>query len=97
VSEKTIRNIWHQQGLPSIALRASNSQEIRTLLRSYAMSWLYLNPPDQAVVLWVDKSGVQGVDMTRPVLPLVPELPVRQTRITSAICTTCCGHFSLRA
>ena len=41
---------------------------------------LYLNPPDQAVVLCVDeKSQVQALDRTRPVLPLRPGLAERQT------------------
>jgi transposase len=41
---------------------------------------LYLNPPDRAVVLSVDeKSQVQALDRTRPVLPLRPGIPERQT------------------
>src|SRR5204862_6301192 len=41
---------------------------------------LYLNPPDHAVVLCVDeKSQVQALDRTRPVLPLRPGLAERQT------------------
>ena len=40
---------------------------------------LYLNPPDHAVVLCVDeKSQVQALDRTRPVLPLRPGVPERQ-------------------
>ncbi len=41
---------------------------------------LYLNPPDRALVLCVDeKSQVQALDHTRPVLPLRPGVPERQT------------------
>jgi transposase len=41
---------------------------------------LYLNPPDHAIVLCVDeKSQVQALDRTRPVLPLRPGVPERQT------------------
>lgn len=41
---------------------------------------LYLAPPERAVVLAVDeKSQVQALDRTRPVLPLRPGLPQRQT------------------
>jgi transposase len=41
---------------------------------------LYLNPPQHAVVLCVDeKSQVQALDRTRPVLPLRPGLAERQT------------------
>ena len=41
---------------------------------------LYLNPPDHALVLCVDeKSQTQALDRTRPILPLRPGLPERQT------------------
>jgi transposase len=41
---------------------------------------LYLNPPDAAVVLCVDeKSQIQALDRSAPVLPLMPGVPVRQT------------------
>jgi transposase len=41
---------------------------------------LYLNPPERALVLCVDeKSQVQALDRTRPVLPLRPGVPARQT------------------
>lgn len=41
---------------------------------------LYLNPPDKALVLSVDeKSQIQALDRTQPILPLRPGLPERQT------------------
>jgi transposase len=41
---------------------------------------LYLNPPDRALVLCVDeKSQIQALDRTRPLLPLRPGLRERQT------------------
>ena len=41
---------------------------------------LYLNPPDAAVVLCVDeKTQVQALDRTAPVLPLRPGVPERRT------------------
>ena len=41
---------------------------------------LYLNPPDAAVVLCVDeKSQIQALDRTAPVLPLLPGVPERRT------------------
>ncbi len=41
---------------------------------------LYLNPPARALVLCVDeKSQVQALDRTRPILPLRPGVPARQT------------------
>ena len=41
---------------------------------------LYPNPPDKAIVLSVDeKSQIQALDSTQPVLPLREGLPERQT------------------
>ena len=41
---------------------------------------LYLNPPDAALVLCVDeKSQIQALDRTAPILPLLPGVPARQT------------------
>jgi transposase len=41
---------------------------------------LYLNPPDAAVVLCVDeKTQVQALDRSAPILPLIPGTPQRQT------------------
>jgi transposase len=41
---------------------------------------LYLNPPDAAVVLCVDqKSQIQALDRSAPMLPLMPGVPARHT------------------
>jgi transposase len=41
---------------------------------------LYMNPPDKALVFSVDeKSQIQALDRTQPILPLRPGLPERQT------------------
>jgi transposase len=41
---------------------------------------LYLNPPDNAIVLCIDeKSQVQALERAQPILPLRPGLPERQT------------------
>jgi transposase len=41
---------------------------------------LYLNPPDKAIVLCVDeKSQIQALDRTQPMLPLRPGLAARRT------------------
>jgi transposase len=41
---------------------------------------LYLNPPDNAVVVCVDeKSQVQALDRTQPILPIRPGLPEKAT------------------
>jgi hypothetical protein len=41
---------------------------------------LYMNPPDRAIVLSVDeKSQVQALNRTQPILPLAPGVPARQS------------------
>ncbi len=41
---------------------------------------LYMNPPDHAMVLCVDeKSQVQALNRTQPILPLAPGVPARQS------------------
>jgi transposase len=41
---------------------------------------LYLNPPDRALVLCIDeKSQIQALDRTQPVLPMRPGLPEQRT------------------
>jgi len=41
---------------------------------------LYLNPPENAIVLWVDeKSQVQALERAQPILPLRPGMPERQS------------------
>ena len=45
---------------------------------------LYVGPPDRALVLCVDeKSHIQALDRTAPILPLPPGLPNRQRMITN--------------
>ncbi|MER7282166.1 hypothetical protein ABT369_47835 [Dactylosporangium sp. NPDC000244] len=41
---------------------------------------LYHNPPERAVVLCVDeKSQIQALDRSQPVLPMMPGMPERRT------------------
>ncbi|BFO18381.1 hypothetical protein SHKM778_47690 [Streptomyces sp. KM77-8] len=46
---------------------------------------LYLGPPEKALVLCVDeKSRIQALDRSQPVLPMVPGFPNAAATITSA-------------
>jgi hypothetical protein len=48
--------------------------------RSSMSSGLYHNPPERAVVLCVDeKSGIQALDRSQPVLPMMPGVPERRS------------------
>jgi transposase len=45
---------------------------------------LYLNPPEKAIVLCVDeKSQIQALDRTAPILPMRPGLPEKATHATA--------------
>jgi transposase len=91
VSEKTIRNIWHQHGLqPHRVTRFKLSKDPQCVAKLRDIVGLYLRPPERAVVFCVDeKSGIQALDRTRPVLPLRPRLPERQTHDYIRHGTTC--------
>lgn len=91
VSEKTIRNIWHQHGLqPHRVTRFKLSKDPHFVAKLRDVIGLYLNPPEKAVVFCVDeKSGIQALDRTRPVLPLRPRIPERQTHDYIRHGTTC--------
>ena len=91
VSDGTIRRIWHQHGLqPHRVTRVKLSKDPRFVDKLRDVVGLYLNPPDKAVVFCVDeKSGMQALDRTRPVLPLMRKVPERQTHDYSRHGTTC--------
>ncbi len=81
VSEATVRRIWQAHGLQphrSETFKLSRDPDFVRKLRDVV--GLYLNPPDKALVLCVDeKSQIQALDRTQPVLPLRPGIPARQT------------------
>jgi transposase len=81
LSRMTVQRIWKQYNLkPHLIETFKLSKDKRFLEKLYDVVGLYLNPPDKAVVLCVDeKSQIQALDRTRPLLPLRPGLPARQT------------------
>jgi transposase len=81
LSDGTIRKIWRQHGLqPHRVGRFKLSTDPHFIEKLRDVVGLYLNPPARAVVFCVDeKSGIQALDRTRPVLPLRPGVPERQT------------------
>ena len=92
ISEATVRRIWHQHGLqPHRVTRFKLSKDPQFVDKLRDVIGLYLHPPKKAVVFCVDeKSGIQALDRTRPVLPLQPGLPERQTHDYIRHGTTCC-------
>jgi transposase len=91
VSEATVRRVWHQHGLqPHRVTRFKLSKDPQFVDKLRDVIGLYLNPPKKAVVFCVDeKSGIQALDRTRPVLPLRPGVPERQTHDYIRHGTTC--------
>lgn len=81
VSAAMVRKIWRQHRLqPHRVERFKFSKDPRFVDKLRDVIGLYLNPPDKAVVFCVDaKPNIQALDRTRPLLPLQPGLPERQT------------------
>jgi transposase len=81
ISEAMVRRIWHQHGLqPHRLERFKHSKDPRFVEKLRDIVGLYLHPPAKAVVFSVDeKSNIQALDRTRPVLALQPHVPERQT------------------
>src|SRR6266705_6221315 len=72
VSEATVRRIWKQHGLrPHRVSTFKVSRDPRFVEKLTDVVGLYLNPPNQALVLCVDeKSQIQALDRTQPGLPM---------------------------
>ena len=72
VSKSTINNIWQAHRLkPHLVETFKLSRDPRFLEKMTDVVGLYLNPPQQAIVLCVDeKSQIQALDRTQPGLPL---------------------------
>jgi len=72
VSKSTISNIWRSHNLKPHRTRSFKlSTDPRFLEKLTDVVGLYLNPPQQAIVLCVDeKSQIQALDRTQPGLPL---------------------------
>ncbi len=72
VSKSTINNIWQAHNLkPHRVETFKLSRDAKFLEKLTDVVGLYLNPPQQAIVLCVDeKSQIQALDRTQPGLPL---------------------------
>ena len=81
VSNATVQRIWKEHNLkPHLIEKFKLSKDKRFLEKLYDVVGLYLNPPDKAIVFCVDeKSQIQALERTQPVLPLRTGIPARQT------------------
>ncbi len=72
VSKSTVSNIWRSHNLQPHRIKCFKlSRDARFLEKLIDVVGLYLNPPDQALVLCVDeKTQIQALDRTQPGLPM---------------------------
>ena len=72
LSKSTVSNLWRSHNLkPHRVKRFKLSRDPKFLEKLTDVVGLYLNPPQQAIVLCVDeKSQIQALDRTQPGLPL---------------------------
>src|SRR5207237_4036184 len=80
MSQTAISRIWRAFGLkPHQTETFKLSPDPQFIDKVRDIVGLYLNPPEAAVVLCVDeKSQIQALDRSAPVLPLMPGVPARQ-------------------
>src|SRR5271165_1514285 len=81
LSHSSVQRIWAAHGLkPHLTRSFKLSNDPKFCEKVQDIVGLYLDPPDQALVLSVDeKSQIQALDRTQPVLPMRPGIPERQT------------------
>lgn len=73
VSKDTVQRVWSARGLkPHLVKTFKLSNDPRFEEKLIDVVGLYLNPPENAIVLCMDeKSSVQALDRTQPSLPMV--------------------------
>jgi transposase len=81
LSREAIGRIWRAFGLqPHRVETFKLSKDPLFIDKVHDVVGLYLAPPERAVVLCVDeKSQIQALDRTAPILPLAPGVPERRT------------------
>jgi len=81
VSNFTIAQVWHEHDLKPWRVETFKFSTDPALdAKVHDVVGLYLHPPEQAVVVCVDeKSQIQALDRTAPILPLRPGLAERRT------------------
>ena len=81
VSPATVGRIWQEHHLQPYRLESFKfSSDPNFAVKVRDVIGLYMNPPRKALVLSVDeKSQIQALDRTAPILPMRPGIPERQT------------------
>ncbi len=82
VSDSAVARAWRKYGVQPWrreTFKFSTDPQLEAKVRDVV--GLYLNPPDKAIVLCVDeKSQIQALDRTAPILPMRPGFPRLRTR-----------------
>jgi len=81
LTQTAVSRIWRAFGLqPHRQDTFKLSKDPLFVEKVHDVVGLYLNPPERAVVLCVDeKSQIQALDRTAPILPMLPGVPQRAT------------------
>jgi transposase len=81
LTQSAVLRIWRAFGLqPHRQDTWKLSKDPQFIAKVKDVVGLYLNPPERAVVLCVDeKSQIQALDRTAPILPMLPGTPERAT------------------
>jgi transposase len=81
LTQSAVLRIWKAFGLqPHRQETWKLSKDPQFIAKVRDVVGLYLNPPERAVVLCVDeKSQIQALDRTAPILPMLPGVPERAT------------------
>ena len=81
LTQSAVHRIWKAFGLqPHRQDTWKLSKDPQFIEKVRDVVGLYLNPPERAVVLCVDeKSQIQALDRTAPILPMLPGTPQRAT------------------
>jgi len=81
VSSASVHRIWQKHGLQphrTTTFKFSTDPDFDTKMADIV--GLYLDPPERALVLCLDeKSQIQALNRTQPILPMRPGLPARMT------------------
>jgi transposase len=81
IGHATVNNILRERGLKPHLVKSfqfSNDPDFEKKLEDVV--GLYLNPPENSIILCIDeKSQIQALERSQPILPLLPGVPERQT------------------
>ena len=92
LTQSAVHRIWKAFGLqPHRQDSWKLSKDPQFVAKVRDVVGLYLNPPERAVVLCVDeKSQIQALDRTAPILPMLPGTPSAPPTTTNALAPRAC-------